>query len=54
MERLANPKNGAQYAFYYNVIKGWDAYAKGKAKSISGIRTPGEVDDQLQPHRPDR
>jgi peptide/nickel transport system substrate-binding protein len=40
MERLANPKDGGQYAFYYTVIKGWNAYAAGKAKSISGITTP--------------
>jgi peptide/nickel transport system substrate-binding protein len=40
MERLANPKDGGQYPFYYTVIKGWDAYAAGKAKSISGIKTP--------------
>ena len=40
MEREANPKDGAEYSFYYTVIKGWDAYAKGKAKSISGISTP--------------
>jgi len=40
MERLANPKDGGEYAFYYTVIKGWDAYAAGKAKSISGISTP--------------
>jgi len=42
MDRVANPKNGAQYAFYYTVIKGWDAYAAGKAKSISGISTPDD------------
>jgi peptide/nickel transport system substrate-binding protein len=40
MQRLANPKDGGQYSFYYKVIKGWDAYAAGKAKSISGISTP--------------
>ena len=40
MERIANPKDGAEYAFYYTVIKGWDAYASGKAKTISGITTP--------------
>jgi peptide/nickel transport system substrate-binding protein len=40
MERLANPKDGGEYAFYYTVIKGWDAYAAGKAKTISGISTP--------------
>jgi peptide/nickel transport system substrate-binding protein len=45
MERLANPKDGAQYSFYYDdstsgAIKGWHAYATGKAKTISGIKTP--------------
>jgi peptide/nickel transport system substrate-binding protein len=40
LERAARPKNGAQYGFYYPIIKGWDAYAKGERKSISGIRTP--------------
>jgi peptide/nickel transport system substrate-binding protein len=47
MERLANPKDGGEYAFYYGVIKGWNAYAAAcgsKAgcahKSISGISTP--------------
>ena len=40
MQRLANPKDGGQYAFYYTVIKGWDSYAAGKAKSISGISCP--------------
>jgi len=40
LQRLANPKDGGEYAFYYTVIKGWDAYAAGKAKSISGISTP--------------
>lgn len=40
MDRLANPKDGAEYASYYTVIKGWNAYAAGKAKTISGISTP--------------
>ena len=41
IERMARPKNGAQYAFYFSsVIKGWDAYSKGKTKSMSGIKTP--------------
>ena len=40
VERMARPKNGAQYGFYYAVIKGWDAYSKGKAKSLAGIKTP--------------
>jgi peptide/nickel transport system substrate-binding protein len=40
LERLAKPKNGGQYGFYYSVIKGFDAYGAGKAKTISGISTP--------------
>jgi peptide/nickel transport system substrate-binding protein len=40
MNRLANPKDGGQYAFYYTVIKGWQAVADGKAKTVSGITTP--------------
>jgi peptide/nickel transport system substrate-binding protein len=42
MNRLANPKDGGQYAFYYTVIKGWDAAAAGKAKTVSGISTPDD------------
>jgi peptide/nickel transport system substrate-binding protein len=40
MNRLANPKDGGQYAFYYTVIKGWQEVADGKAKTVSGIATP--------------
>jgi peptide/nickel transport system substrate-binding protein len=40
MERIARPKDGAEYGFYYSVIDGFDAYAAGKAKTISGIQTP--------------
>src|SRR5262249_1771047 len=40
MERMAKPKNGAQYSFYYSVIKGFNDYGAGKAKTISGIKTP--------------
>jgi peptide/nickel transport system substrate-binding protein len=39
-ERIARPKNGAEYPFYYTVIKGFDSYGAGKAKTISGISTP--------------
>ncbi len=42
MNRLANPKDGGQYSFYYTVIKGWDAVANGKATSVSGITTPDD------------
>jgi peptide/nickel transport system substrate-binding protein len=40
LERLAHPKDGAEYAFYYSPIVGFDAYAHGKAKTIAGIQTP--------------
>ncbi len=40
LERMARPKNGAQYAFYFTAIKGWDSYSKGETKSMSGIKTP--------------
>ena len=40
LERLANPKNGGQYAFYYTAIQGWANGAKGKP--ISGIKTPND------------
>jgi peptide/nickel transport system substrate-binding protein len=42
MNRLANPKDGGQYSFYYTVIKGWDDVANGKATSVSGITTPDD------------
>jgi peptide/nickel transport system substrate-binding protein len=38
MQRLANPKNGGQYAFYYSTIVGWKNGEKGG--NISGIKTP--------------
>ena len=40
MERIAHPKDGAQYGFYYSPIVGFDAYGAGKAKTIAGIKTP--------------
>ncbi len=53
IERSARPKNGAQYSFYLSdVIKGWDAYSKGKTKSMAGIKTPNAktvVFDLTQP-----
>jgi len=38
LQRLANPKNGAQYAFYYSDIVGWANGAKGK--NVTGITAP--------------
>ena len=40
IERLARPRNGSLFAFVFADIQGFDAYRAGKAKSISGIRTP--------------
>jgi peptide/nickel transport system substrate-binding protein len=40
IERLARPRNGSLYALALADIQGFDAYRAGKAKSISGIRTP--------------
>jgi peptide/nickel transport system substrate-binding protein len=42
MQRLANKNDGGEYGFYYTIIKGWDAYNKGTAKSVSGISTPNK------------
>jgi ABC-type transport system substrate-binding protein len=40
IERVAHPKDGAQYGFYYRAISGFDAYAANKANTITGIETP--------------
>jgi peptide/nickel transport system substrate-binding protein len=40
LERIAKPKNGAQYGFHYDVIKGFTDYGSGKAASIAGVKTP--------------
>jgi peptide/nickel transport system substrate-binding protein len=40
LERVARPKNGAQYGFYYDVIRGFQAYVAGHAASIAGVKTP--------------
>jgi peptide/nickel transport system substrate-binding protein len=39
LDRLADPKNGGQYGFYYSVIKGWDAAGKN-GSHVSGVSTP--------------
>lgn len=43
MERIANPKVAAQYAFYYTpYIEGMQEVTDGKADTISGIETPDD------------
>ncbi len=39
-QKLGTPSLGAEYAFYYNNIKGMSAFSAGEAKVISGIKTP--------------
>ena len=39
-ERIGTPSVAAQYAFQYEAIKGFTAFASGAAAGISGIRTP--------------
>ena len=51
MERLANPKDGGEYAFYYTVIKGWNAYARRQGEDDLGHLDPERHDDRLQPDR---
>jgi peptide/nickel transport system substrate-binding protein len=40
MNRLADPKDGAEYGFYYSVVKGFDDVVHGKAKTVSGVTAP--------------
>jgi peptide/nickel transport system substrate-binding protein len=39
-QRIGTTAIGAQYGFYYDVIKGMAAFKAGKSKVISGIKTP--------------
>ena len=49
MEREANPKaNVGGYSFYYSVIKGFDDFAAGKAKTISGLSAPDASTLQIE------
>ena len=41
-QRIATSSVGAQYANYYQVIKGLPEYTAGKAKTITGIETPDD------------
>ena len=39
-QRIGTTAIGAQYGFYYDVIKGMAAFKAGKSKVIAGIKTP--------------
>jgi peptide/nickel transport system substrate-binding protein len=41
-QRIATPSVAAQYANYYQVIKGLPEFSAGEAKTISGIQTPDD------------
>jgi peptide/nickel transport system substrate-binding protein len=52
IERLARPRNGAQYPYLYRVIRGFDDYRAGKARSIAGISTRGPKTIEFELTRP--
>jgi peptide/nickel transport system substrate-binding protein len=52
LERLARPRNNAQYPYYYRVIRGFDAYRGGETRSISGIKTPSPKTIRFELTRP--
>ena len=52
-ERIAHPKDGAEYAFYYSPIAGFDAYARRQGEVDLGDRDAGPEHDRLPPHEAD-
>ena len=54
MKRLANPKDGGQYSFYYTVIKGWNAVRERQGEVDLGHRDAERLDDRLPPDEADR
>ena len=40
LDRLANPKDGGEYAFYFNVIKGWSRLRRRQGESHLGHLDP--------------
>ena len=53
MQRLANPKDGGQYSFYYTVIKGWDAVRQRQGEDHLGHRDAQRLHDRLPPDEAD-
>ena len=47
MNRLANPKDGGQYSFYYTVIKGWHDVRGRQGEDDLGHHDAGRQDDRL-------
>ena len=54
MQRLANPKDGGQYSFYYKVDPGLGLVRGRQGEVDLGHQVPGDLDHRLQPHRPYR
>lgn len=53
IERVARPADGSQYPFYFDDIRGFDAYRAGTAASISGITVSGRRTISFELVRPD-
>ncbi len=52
IERLARPTSRSVHAAVFDVIRGFDAYRRGKATSISGIATPNAKTISFTLNRP--
>jgi peptide/nickel transport system substrate-binding protein len=52
LERLARSHPGLQHGLYFEVIRGFDAFRRGRAPSIAGITTPGPRTIAFQLTRP--
>jgi peptide/nickel transport system substrate-binding protein len=52
IERLAQPRNGAQYPYLFGIIRGFDAYRAGTARRIAGIATPDAKTIRFELTRP--
>ena len=52
IERLARPRNGAQYPYYFRIIRGFDAYRAGRTRRIAGISTPNAKTIRFELIRP--
>ena len=54
LDRLADPKNGGQYAFYFNVIKGFEAVGEGRGAVGLRHQDAERQDDRVQSHEAHR
>ena len=54
MNRLANPKDGGQYSFYYTVISGLGRRRQRHGEDGLGHRDAQRLDDRLPSDEADR